>query len=63
MFFSQNEDEKSNKCEYFYELCFWIMNIGNSKRIGAYLPYKNFKTPKEAILKLLSESKKIGVKV
>ena len=27
----ENEDEKSNKCEYFYELCFWIMNIGNSK--------------------------------
>ncbi len=39
------------------------MSIGNSKKIGAYLPFKNFKTPKEAILKLLSEAKKIGVKV
>jgi len=39
------------------------MNIGNSKRIGAYLPFKNFKSAKEAILKLLSEAKKIGVKV
>jgi len=46
-----------------YELCYWIMSIGNQKRIGAYLPFKNFKTTKEAMQKLLSEAKKIGVKI
>lgn len=62
VFFSCPEDEKSNKPEYLYELCYWIMSIGNQKRIGAYLNFKNFKTPKEAMAKLLSEAKKIGVK-
>jgi len=29
VFFSVNEDEKLNKVEYFYELCFWVLRLGN----------------------------------
>jgi len=29
IFFSSNEDEKTVKAEYLYELCYWVMSLGN----------------------------------
>jgi len=63
IFFSHYEDEKGyNKWEYLYELCYWLMSLSQTKRIGIYLPFSNNKAPEEAIRRLIGDCKKFGVK-
>lgn len=62
IFFSHSEDEGTNKCEYLYELSYWLMSLSNSRRLGAYLPFNTFKQSPEAISKLVGDAKKLGVK-
>ncbi|CAI2384901.1 unnamed protein product [Moneuplotes crassus] len=66
IFFSHYEEEKGfNKCEYLYELCYWLMSLSqnkNSRRIGVYLPFKTNKSSEEAVKRLLADCKKFGVK-
>jgi hypothetical protein len=38
------------------------MSLSATKKIGIYLPYKNNKSPEEAIKRLLGDCKKFGVK-
>lgn len=38
------------------------MSLSQTKRIGVYLPFKNFKTKEEAVKRLINDCKKFGVK-
>lgn len=56
IFFSHYEEEKGfNKCEYLYELCYWLMLLSQGKRIGVYLPFKTNKTKEEAVKRLIAD--------
>lgn len=37
------------------------MQLGNSKRLGGYLPYDFYPKPEGAVEKLVSDSKRYGV--
>ena len=38
------------------------MSLSQTKRIGIYLPFKNNKSPEEAVKRLIGDCKKFGVK-
>ena len=63
VFFSHYEEERGmNKCEYLYELWYWLMSLSQTKRIGVYLPFKTNKNKEEAVKRLIGDCKKFGVK-
>ncbi|CAI2386963.1 unnamed protein product [Moneuplotes crassus] len=63
IFFSHYEEERGfDKCEYLYELCYWLMSCSSEKKIGKYISFKSNKTKQEAVKRLVSDCKKFGIK-